>query len=253
MRGIHVMAAVTVVVGAAVWGGTLRAFAGRRREPLLAAVVALPLSAAVNLLVKGPIGRGLAGAAGDQPSIRPDTALWLVAALFLLAPVFEEAVKLAPLALRRVRRRAADLQGALWTGMAIGVGFGLGEAAYLAWRLGRSPDYADEPWWAFTGFFTERLSACFVHGVLTAIVVTGLARGGRSALLGYLTAAGLHAVANLGPLLVGLELLQPAAAFALLFPTVFGLALLFERLRRAAGRAAGPRQPRAVLYEQHRG
>src|SRR5439155_15052578 len=128
--------------------------------------------------------------AGIPPRVTADTPLWFIAFAFLLAPVFEEAIKVTPLLLPWVRKLVKGPDSALWVGLALGIGFGLGEAAYLAYAIAQSPQYASTPWYEFTGYLSERLLVCFLHGVLTAVVVLGLQRGKGWAVLGYLAAVG---------------------------------------------------------------
>jgi len=65
-------------------------------------------------------------------------------------------------------------------GLCTGVSFGLGEALFVAYAVAQNPAYAYLPWYAYTGYFSERLMACFAHGVLTAVLVIGMQREGGS-------------------------------------------------------------------------
>ena len=69
----------------------------RRHAEALAAVerarVLDPLSAAVNLLVKAPLGEGVGRLAGIESGLGTATPLWFLLFLFALAPVFEELAK----------------------------------------------------------------------------------------------------------------------------------------------------------------
>jgi RsiW-degrading membrane proteinase PrsW (M82 family) len=105
---------------------------------------------------------------------------WFVAYKVMLTPLVEETLKAAPLLLRPVRQMITSRSSALWVGFVLGVSFGLGEAAFLAYGIAQAGVYNDLPWYAFTGYLNERLLACFAHGVLTAFVVTGIQRGGWS-------------------------------------------------------------------------
>lgn len=249
MAPIYIMALITIAASTLLWGGLLYALSGQQRRYLWLLLPGLPLSAAVNLLIKRPVatlvgqwanipvGLGLAG-----------TPVGFLVFLFLLAPVFEEAIKVTPLLLPPVRRLLTDRAGALWTGLGLGISFGLGEAAYLAYGVAQSPAYLGLPWYAFTGYLSERLVVCFVHGVMTAVVVTGLYRGGVYILWGYLGGVALHALANAGALFYQLGRLSPELAQASLLLTLVVDVGVFEFLRYRARQSAGPAPATEVVY-----
>jgi hypothetical protein len=165
--------------------------------------------------------------------------------------VFEEATKLLPLLLPRVRGLLADRSSALWAGMALGIGYGLGEAAYLAYGIARNPHYAHLPWYLFTGYFGERLVVCFLHGVMTAVAVSGVRRGFRQGLLGYLAAMGLHGLINIGAALYQFKLIPLAATQLPFIASLILLVIIFERLRRTASREPGSAdKAEEVVYYQ---
>jgi RsiW-degrading membrane proteinase PrsW (M82 family) len=233
------MTALTLAVGGVFAVVLLRAIG--RPVPLFLLALPLPLSAAVNLLVKRPIYIALAGAAGVETTVAPRSPLWFVLAVWLLPPITEEGIKLLMLFLPIVRRRIRDGASALLVGLAVGLGFGLGEALYLGYALGPRSDLASLPWYAFFPFLGERIAATFIHGALTAIVAVGLWRGGRSGIRGYLVAVGLHAAANTGPVLAQLGIVTGEIASLFLFPVALLIAVIFERQRRAVRPVAAGR------------
>lgn len=249
MAPIYIMALITIAASTLLWGGLLYALSGQQRRYLWLLLPGLPLSAAVNLLIKRPVatlvgnwahipvGLGLAG-----------TPVWFLVFLFLLAPVFEEAIKITPLLLPPVRRLLTDRAGALWTGLGLGISFGLGEAAYLAYGVAQSPAYLGLPWYAFTGYLSERLVVCFVHGVMTAVVVTGLYRGRVHILWGYLGGVALHALANAGAMLYQLGWLSLALTQMSLLVTLIVDVFVLEALRRRARQEASPATATEVVY-----
>ncbi|MBM4463995.1 MAG: PrsW family intramembrane metalloprotease [Chloroflexi bacterium] len=249
MPGIYVMAVITLLVSAALWGGLLYVLPGRTKRYLWLLLPGLPLSALVNLGVKRPLAVMAGQMAGVAPKLGLETPWWFILFLFLLAPVFEEAVKVVPLLLPQVRRLLVSSAAALWVGMALGISFGLGEAAYLAYGIAQSPQYAALPWYIFTGYFGERLVVCFVHGVMTAVVVTGLQHGKGRGMIGYLAAVGLHTLVNLGAVFFQLGLIPAwGAQLALLLPILL-LAAIFERLRRDIARGSdGPDSADEIVY-----
>jgi hypothetical protein len=162
----------------------------------------------------------------------PASPLWFILFVWLVSPVCEEAIKLAPLLFPRIRAYLATPVDALWAGFVLGFSFGLGEAAYLAWSIAQSPTYAGMPWYLFSGYASERLIVCFGHGMLTAFITAGLQRSLGSAIRGYLTAVALHALLNVGPLLLALGLVSMAVVQLPLILALILLVFLFERLRR---------------------
>jgi hypothetical protein len=119
----------------------------------------------------------------------------------------------------------------------------LGEVIYLAYAIGKAPQYAGYPWFAFTGFFGERIATVFVHGALVAISAAGIARGGWRAPLGYLAAVIGHAFVNLGAVLIPLGIMNSLTAQVPFAAAILVLWLAFDRLRKAA------RPTRAVVEE----
>lgn len=235
MHPIVPMAVITVAFSTALWCGMLWLYSGRTMRFVRLVWLGLPLSAIVNLFVKGPIGEGVGEMAGIDPGLGLATPVWFLVLLFLLAPVFEELIKAAPALIPSVRRGIETPGDALWTGMALGIGFGIGEAIYLAWQVTVSGAYGEYPWYAFTGFFGERLLVVFMHGMMTGLLVLIAKRG--HPVLGYLVAAGAHALLNSGAVLYQLGLVPGWAASAVLGVMLIVFALLFERIRPKRGAA----------------
>jgi len=139
---------------------------------------------------------------------------------------------------------------ALWMGFVLGVSFGLGEAGFLAYAIAQNPAYNSLPWYAYTGYFSERLMTCFVHGVLTAIVVIGIYRGGKYILSGYLVALGLHLFMNAPTVMYQFKWISFSIYnFSLLIPFIL-LAVIFERMRRAARDVKDNQTGNEVVYWQ---
>ena len=164
MPGIYGMAALSISVTAFLCINFLN-YVTRAGRPYFAWILAgLPLSFLVNRWIKVPVLTGLAAWANLPLKLGPDMPLWFLVAICLNAPVFEEAIKLLPIALPGSRGILKDAASPLWAGLAVGMGFGLGEAAYLAYGIAQNPAYAGLPWHGFTGFASERLVVTFGHG-----------------------------------------------------------------------------------------
>jgi hypothetical protein len=229
------MAVLTIALSSLLWGFMLWAYSGRTKRYLPYIALGLPLSAAVNLLVKAPIGEGVGRLAGIKPGLGLDTPVWFLLLLFMLSPVFEELIKVLPALLPPVRRAIAGPDDAFWVGMALGIGFGLGEAAYLAWGIAASGAYEKYAWYMFGGFMGERLFVVFLHGLMTALFLWFAAR--KKPLLGYLVAMGSHALLNSTAMLYQLGLVPQWAASISLLVVLIGGILLFERIRPRPARA----------------
>jgi hypothetical protein len=234
LPGIYGMGVITLAVSTLVWGASLWHFTGREKRFLWLLLPALPLSWAVNALVKTPLTQWVGHATGVPLAMNPAAPLWFKLYVAFLAPVTEEAIKLLPLLLAlAIWPGFRDRRSTLYAGLALGLSFGLGEVIYLAYAIGKAPLYAAYPWFAFTGFFSERIAAVFVHGALVAISASGIARGGWWAPLGYLAAILGHVFANLGAILIPMRILDPLTAQVPLLAAIFVLWLALVRLRKA--------------------
>lgn len=106
-------------------------------------------------------------------------------------------------------------------------------AWHLAWGIAGIGAYASLPFYYFAGYMTERLSITFAHGVMTSVAMSGvstIAGGPVAAVRGYLSAVGLHALLNLGPLLYQFGLASPTVANAGVFVVLILLISVFERM-----------------------
>jgi hypothetical protein len=249
---IYVMAAITLALSAILWGGLLYIMSGRNKTLLWLLLPGLPLSALANLAVKRPLVLWLGETGQVEPGLGLASPLWFIVALSLVSPVIEEAVKVLPLLLPAVRRQVGSLSGAIWVGLALGISFGLGEAAYIAYNVAQAPEYAAYPWYAFTGYLSERLAVTLVHGLLTMLVVVGIWRGGWRGLAGYLAAILMHLLVNLGAILYQLDVSPATAASLSLLAALVVLAIIFERLRRqsATGGEDKERAAEVIYFER---
>ncbi len=242
------MAAITLVVGGACAMAYLATGAqgGRRFWPLL--LLGLPLSFLINRLVKGPLIQALVAATGQSAALDSSTPLWLAAVILFNAPFFEELVKLLPFALPVARQHLAQSHSKIWAGLALGMSFGLGEAAYIAYGIAQSAEYQSMAWYLFTGYLFERLMVIFLHGFLTGIAASGLTLGWGQAILRLLAAMSLHALANSGIIFnklgwISLGWVQAPLLFAIVLSALF-----FERLRRKELARQPSEEPSEKVY-----
>ncbi len=250
MTGILPMAALTILLTAILCFAMLNHLTGSDRRYYWLLVPGLPLSLIVNRWIKIPVLTALATQAGIPLKLGPAMPAWFIVLIWLNAPVFEEAIKVLPLALPGVRRFLQDPSRSLYTGLALGMGFGLGEAAYLAYGIAQSPEFNTLPWYVFTGFAVERLVVTFAHGFMTSITALGFHDGGRKALTGYLAAVGFHALINLGAILMALKLLSPAASGIATYVAILAAFIVFQRNQRTARRRNGTTPKEIVYFER---
>lgn len=235
MPPIYVMAAITLALSSAVWGWLLVRLSGHQRRMWWLLLPGLPLSAMVNLLIKGPLIRLVTASSGQgEMTSLMNAPLWYWLFLALLPPITEELIKVFPLAIPTLRRWMTDGTQALMVGLGLGISFGLGEAIYIAYSVAQVPAYSGYPWFYFTGYLFERFMVVFAHGALTALFAHGLYRRGWHALSGYGTAVGLHAALNLGAMLAQTGLISAGVAGLSVPLLVLILAGVFEYARRRA-------------------
>ncbi|HEX2115495.1 MAG TPA: hypothetical protein VHM01_13905, partial [Alphaproteobacteria bacterium] len=149
MSGLAIASLIAAAMSIVVYGGTLAWVAPHHEQPKLALVLiaAVPLTLLAYHGVRVPI-ENLLGAAGGT--------LWLRA---ILPPLIEEPAKLVPVLLP-VLARAITRENAWRFGMALGLGFGLGEIALLVQLLDPVQAVAAASWSSLTGFISERYIVC---------------------------------------------------------------------------------------------
>ncbi|HSL42890.1 MAG TPA: hypothetical protein VK897_05625 [Anaerolineales bacterium] len=247
MPGIYVMAAVTFLGTAFLCVATLNHLTQSDRRYYWLIVAGLPLSLIVNRFIKTPVIAAIAAWTGIPLRIGLDVPPRFIIAVWLNAPIFEEAIKLLPMILPASRGFLRDAPRSLWAGLALGMGFGLGEAAYLASGIAQSPDYNQLPWHMFTGYASERLIVTFAHGFMTSIAVAGLYYGRSKAMSGYLTAVGLHALINLGAVLLALNVIPVAVSSLGIYATILLAYILFQRNVHSVKVLSGT-TPKEIIY-----
>ena len=253
MPQIYIMAALTLVISLVLWGGLIYLFTGHQKRYFWLLLLGLPLSAVANLVLKPQLLIVVGQAGQIQPGLGLAAPVWFLAFKVLLTPLVEEAVKVSPLLLKPARKMVASRSRALWVGFVLGISFGLGEALFIAYAVGQNPAYDSLPWYAFTGYMNERLMTCFAHGLLTAVLVIGLQRGGRFILYGYLAALGLHIFLNAPTVLYQFQWISyEFYNLSLLIPFIV-LAVLFEKTRRATREPFDEQNDKDVIYWQRQG
>ena len=230
LHAIYIAALIATATSALLWGGLVYWLSKRKWMYLALMLITLPFSAIVNLWIKKPVCEFLLSSL-DISELSMTSPVWFLVFVLFLSPVTEEAVKLSPLLAKQVRRMI-DRSSALWTGMGLGMGFGIGEIWYLAWGFSMVPGLTGYPFYYFGGFIWERVTVVFIHGVMTAVAVTAFTKRGKGLLTGYIGAVFLHAFTNIGAMLYQTRLWDETLASLYLFLPAVVAILIFEHLRK---------------------
>lgn len=249
MPGIYGMAVLTILVTAILVIITLHSLSHGDRRFFWLVIAGLPLSLLVNRLIKTPFLTGIASLTNLPLQLNTETQLWFIILIWLNAPIFEEAIKALPLLFPGRHIFLTDGTKALLAGLALGLGFGIGEAAFIAYGVAQTPDFNSLPWYMFTGYAIERLIVTFAHGFMTSLTVLGFQQGRSRALSGYASAVGLHALINLGPILLALKLVSMPVSVMGSYAAILTAFIIFQRNLRRQRRLNGS-EPAEILYFQ---
>jgi uncharacterized membrane protein YhfC len=249
MTGIYGMAVATILLAAIISMTTLKALTQGDRRYYWLVFVGLPLSLIVNPLIKIPFITGVATLTDMPLTLGVGTPIWFILLIWFNAPLFEEAIKALPMLFPTRRVFLETSLKSLYAGLAVGLGFGIGEAAYIAYGIAQSSTYSSLPWYMFTGYAIERLIVTFAHGFLTSLTFLGFQQGKKRMLRGYLSAVGLHALINLGPILLALKLIPPAVSSIMTYAAILAAFVIFQKMIRTFRKQSGT-QPVEIIYFQ---
>jgi hypothetical protein len=248
--GIFISALASTLLSLLVIGGILFAATPRPERKTLALVllVHLPMCALAFYVVRTPIRHAI------EHFVDVEHPTYVLSSI-LYAPLTEEPAKLWLLLFPWFRALLTP-RGAVRLGMAIGLGFGIGEMWFLATLIAQEPKFAALPWYEFGGFLNERFMVCLCHGVFTT---TALRLFPTAPVRGFVGAAGLHFLGNfpiaLASLRVGglgaktwemilviwVQVFFVAMVLLLVWYAKNAMGLTFmQMLRRMAGRARCP-------------
>lgn len=247
VHGIYIAALLVTGLAIALGGGLLYWLSKRQWKILALMLITVAFSAIANLFIKQPILNWVTTSSEVSSQINSSWPLWLLLFVLFLSPIVEEAIKIVPIAEKHLRRMI-NRSSALWIGMALGIGFGIGEIWYLAWQFSFVPQYAGYPFYYFTGFIGERLIIVFLHGVMTSIAVTGFLRGIKGLAIGYIGAILLHTLTNVGALLYQIQVIDGNTTSILLLISVLTSFVIFEFLRRKTLKKEAPSE--TILHER---
>jgi hypothetical protein len=234
MPGIHVAAAAAAALALLVAGTFLAkgATPAERRLHGVLLLLQLPMSWLAFEYVRVPLD-------GVLRPLMPDRDTYGVVTLFY-APLTEEPAKLWPLLLPFVWR-SLRRENAVRVALALGLGFGIGEIAFLASRVAASPALAPLPWYMFGGFVAERLMVCLWHAAFTAVAVAAASLAPARVPAAFAASMALHFLGNFPIYLAALRLFGLDAAqwqlllFAWTIVYTVAMAFLIVFLARATG------------------
>lgn len=195
LPGIAVAALAVALYASVIYGAYLAAKAPRDERPLLALCFALqlPMSALAFVALRQPLDALVRATLGAAHPLYP----WVT---LLYAPLTEEPAKLLPLAIPFVAKGVTRANVGR-VARALGVGFGVGEALFIAGLLARDPRVAPLPWSAFVPFMRERFEVALIHALLVGVTLLGLTARPRRLARGLALAMGAHLALNLPVLL----------------------------------------------------
>lgn len=198
---------------------------------LILGLVSLPGSYIAFNFVRIPIDNVVRQVFNISPLLR-SLPLWYYFIVLSYAPITEELMKLAPLAIPFFRKNITK-DNSIAAGMIIGLGFGIGEMWLIATWLSRDVSIINYHWYQLGGYIFERIVSCFNHGVFTVVAIKGL---GNKFIKYTLYAMGLHTLSNLPIILFNAGLLRLDKAtfqnlmsvYLLLF--IIGLGLILGKI-----------------------
>jgi hypothetical protein len=190
MPDIYIAAIISNSLSLLIIGGMLLSRTPKDGRLLLAMLVLFmcPMNPLVFWLVRVPVDglfETLLGNESDMyhivrtlyaPLTEEPAKLWI-----LLIPCFYQRIKSTP-----IHR----------TALAIGLGFGIGEAWTVAILLSKSPEITKYPWYMLRGYILERMMVCIMHAAFTAAALWFIIKKRRIA-VGLLACIILHFLGNL--------------------------------------------------------
>lgn len=190
MGSNYVIAAIiTSIFSACVIGGFL--FHGKspdeRRAYIPLILMMLPMSALAYFAVRLPLD-SIVHSAMTQHA---DAHLFIKT---FYAPFTEEPAKLWPLLIPFFFKRIGA-QNIFYAAIAVGLGFGIGEAWTVGYIFSQNPQTIVYPWYMLTGYMFERFSVCILHAAFTCAAMHFIIRK-KMIIPGLLAGMSLHYLGN---------------------------------------------------------
>lgn len=193
---IYIAAIITSALSLTVIGVILFLRSPKEQRPTLSwlFLVMLPMNALAFHWVRMPLNGWLSSALGKQ-------AVEYQFIQTLYAPLTEEPAKLWPLLIPFFYHRMKSIP-VHRVALAIGLGFGVGEAWTIASLLSKSPEISQYPWYFFVGYTNERTMVCIMHSAFTASALSLIFKH-KLVAYGLLACMLLHFLGNLPIFLAG--------------------------------------------------
>lgn len=188
MHQIYITSAVTTIAAFLLLGGFIKWRSKKEDRNLLLFLflIELPMAFTAFYLVRMPLVDGFFKLVlGSHENIYGFVKNFY-------APLTEEPAKLFPLLFPFFRNRI-NKDNFVMSAMALGLGFGIGEIWLVGNFIAASGQFADMPWYYFTGFLNERFMVCIIHGAMTSLALRKL---GNKFILGILAAMFMHFMGN---------------------------------------------------------
>lgn len=210
---IFIMALVFTLMAVGVLGAVILRFGEKESRSKLLGIVALelPLWIGAYYCLRLPVD------AVVKATLQDAQAGYLFVQTFY-APVTEEPAKLLVLLIPALRL-GVTRKNLSFAALAIGLGFGVGEAWGVASLIAASGHFSNLPWYQFTGFLNERFMVCVCHSGFTGVCLY-LALEKERRITGLIVAVVLHYLANFPIYLCGPAVLNLPQATA---QTIVGL------------------------------
>jgi uncharacterized membrane protein YhfC len=230
--GIYVASLIVSTIGMGIIGLTIFIAGGRNRRLFWFLLIGLPLSPIANVALKQPVVSFLSSIYGTNSLYGAPFGFLLL--MLLMGPIIEELIKLFPLAFRWLKQFVRGRNHAIYCGLAVGMGFGLGENWYLAYLVCQNdPITAMMQFYLLSGFIVERCLSLVAHSIFSAVAYVGVARRGILRTMLISGAILIHALSNLPALLFQMGTVTDQTASNLLIAFVSLMLVVFICVIRA--------------------
>ncbi|HBC86978.1 MAG TPA: hypothetical protein DCZ94_08500 [Lentisphaeria bacterium] len=193
---IYIAAIITTMLAWLVIGGLLFHRAPKEDRFLLGIliIVMLPMNALAFHAVRMPLDSLISEMLSQNRGI-----LGFIRVLY--APLTEEPAKLWPLMIPWIFLKI-NRKNLVMAAIAIGLGFGIGEAWNVAYLLSKNPEIAKYPWYMLGGYVGERAMVCIMHAAFTVTALYFIVLR-KSIVKGLLFCMTLHFIGNFPIYLAG--------------------------------------------------
>jgi len=188
MHQIYISSLVTSIAAVLLIGGFIKGRSKKEDRNILffLFLLELPMAFIAYYLVRMPLVDGL-----FKILLGSNENIYGFVKIFY-APITEEPAKLFPLLFPFFRKRI-NKNNFVMAAMALGLGFGVGEIWLVGSFITQSAQFAEMPWYYFSGFMNERFMVCIIHAGMTTLALRKL---GNKFISGILAAMLMHFTGN---------------------------------------------------------